>query len=219
VSARTRVKLCGMTSPAEIALAVEAGADAVGLILAASPRRLARERFAELVRAVPPFVDAVAVLADNDPADVAFARECGVTLQFSGTESSETCERAAAGNAYLKAYHFAENEAARVPGGGRAPAVADLDRYPNALWLFDSTVRGVLGGTGVPFDWVTVAPLARVRPIVVSGGLTPENVAACVRAVRPYAVDVRSGVETDGFNDDRKMRAFVRAVREIDAKA
>ncbi len=213
-SGRTRVKLCGMTSAADIALAVEAGADAVGLILAESSRRLERERFAELVRAVPPFVASVAVLADNDPTDVAFARECGVTLQFSGRESVDFCEAAAAGNLYLKTHHLAHDGAA-----SRVPEPAELDRYPHALWLFDSTVPGARGGTGISFRWENVVALARVRPIVVAGGLTPENVAACVRAVRPYAVDVRSGVESDGRKDPEKMRAFVRAVRESDAQA
>ncbi len=204
-----------MTSATEIALAVAAGADAIGLILAESPRRLSRKHFAELVDAVPPFVDAVAVLADNDPADVAWARACGATLQFSGHESAESCERAGAGKTYLKAHHITAPESEP----GRVPAPGDFERYPHALWLFDSTVLGALGGTGTTFDWSAVAPLARVRPIVVSGGLTPQNVGACVRAVRPYAVDVRSGVESGGRKDWEKMLAFVRAVRETDAKA
>ncbi|GAC1308807.1 MAG: phosphoribosylanthranilate isomerase [Vulcanimicrobiaceae bacterium] len=216
---RTRVKLCGMTDAREIEVAVEAGADAIGLILAASPRRLERSRFAALVRLVPPFVTSVAVLADNAPDDAAFALACGATLQFSGHETPETCERAAKGARYLKAYHVPVDPAAAAPQPSSAPAPEELDRYPGALWLFDSTVRGALGGTGVTFDWPSVAPLARVRPVVVSGGLTAQNVAACVRAVRPYAVDVRSGVETGDRKDHEKMRAFVRAVREIDAEA
>ena len=216
---RTRVKLCGMTSEREIAWAVDAGADAIGLILAASPRRLERARFEELVRAVPPFVSAVAVLADNVPEDAAFAVACGATLQFSGHETPDTCERATARAPYLKAYHVPIDPDVAPVRPSSAPAPEELDRYPNALWLFDSTVRGVLGGTGVSFDWPSVAPLARVRPIVVSGGLTVENVASCVRTVRPYAVDVRSGVETGGRKDEKKMHAFVRAVREIDAEA
>jgi len=217
VNARTRVKLCGMTSAEEIALAVDAGADAVGLILAASARRLDRTRFEALVRAVPPFVAAVAVLADNAPDDVAFARSCGAMLQFSGHESPERCEAAAGGARYLKAYHVPVAAGAVAHASGAT--LADLDDYPHALWLFDSSAPGKLGGTGVAFDWRSVAALARSRAIVVSGGLGPANVAACVRTVRPYAVDVRSGVETGGRKDEKKMRAFVRAVRETDAEA
>jgi phosphoribosylanthranilate isomerase len=85
--------------------------------------------------------------------------------------------------------------------------------------MFDSTVRGKLGGTGIAFDWERIVTIARARRVIVSGGLTPENVAACVRTVRPYAVDVRSGVESGGRKDISKMRAFVRAVREADEQA
>jgi phosphoribosylanthranilate isomerase len=83
--------------------------------------------------------------------------------------------------------------------------------------MFDSSVAGSFGGTGRAFDWSLVAALARERPLVMSGGLTPANVGACIRAVRPYAVDVRSGIETDGRKDPDKMRDFVRAVREADS--
>lgn len=93
------------------------------------------------------------------------------------------------------------------------------DRFSPSLVLFDTRVAGKYGGTGLTFDWTNIAKLARWRPVMVAGGLTPENVAECVRRVRPFGVDVRSGIETDGQKDVAKMRAFVRAVRETDAAA
>ncbi len=93
------------------------------------------------------------------------------------------------------------------------------ERYAPSLVLFDTRVAGRYGGTGLTFDWTNIAELARWRPVMVAGGLTPENVALCVRRVRPFGVDVRSGIETDGRKDVEKMRAFVRAVRETDAAA
>ena len=213
--ARTRVKMCGMTSPDDIALAVAAGADAVGIILAESARQIPLgERLAELVRAIPPFVDGVAVLANQGPREAAAAYAHGLRLQFSGSEMPETCELASPSpRAYVKAFHL------RADTAYEAADFEELEQYVRALWMFDSTVDGKLGGTGVPFAWDVVAGIARNRPIVMSGGLTAENVAACIRTVRPYAVDVRSGVETDGRKDIEKMRAFVRAVRETDAEA
>ena len=213
--ARTRIKFCGIVSLDDLDEAVAAGADAVGFIRAASPRQVDRATLERLAAAVPPFVDALAVFADSDEADVAHARALGLTLQFSGRESAADCERASEGRTYVKAFHVAVDGA---PAAG-VPDEPTQDAYARALWMFDSTVRGKLGGTGVAFAWERVVAVARERRTIVSGGLTPENVAACVRTVRPYAVDVRSGVETGGRKDTGKMRAFVRAVREADEQA
>jgi len=207
---RTRVKMCGMTSAEDVALAIEAGVDAVGIILAPSPRRVERSSLPKIVRAVPPMVDAVAVLVDPTDNEAYTARDLGCTLQFSGNESASRCEWLSRGRPYIKAFHVDES----VPDAGAAQG----GEYQNALWMFDTRVDNRYGGTGVPFAWEIVVGFARVRPIIVSGGLTPENVAACVRRVRPFAVDVRSGVETNGVKDLEKMRAFVRAVRNADAQ-
>jgi len=211
----TRIKLCGIATVADLDAALDAGADAVGFIRATSPRQVDRATLASLAAALPPFVDGVAVFADSDPDDVAHARALGLTLQFSGHESAATCEVASDGRAYVKAFHVAV-DASNEPS---PRAEVDRDAYARALWMFDSTVRGKLGGTGIAFDWERIVTIARVRRVIVSGGLTPENVAACVRTVRPYAVDVRSGVESGGRKDISKMRAFVRAVREADEQA
>ncbi len=205
---RTRVKMCGMTSVRDIELAVEAGADAVGIILAESPRRVERTELAKLHRAIPPMVEAVAVLVDPSDADAFAPRNLGFTLQFSGNESAKTCEWISRGRPYIKAFHVDESFPDRATAAG--------SEFANALWMFDTRVDGRYGGTGVAFSWDIVVPTARVRPIVMSGGLTAENVGACVRRVHPYAVDVRSGVETNGAKDFEKMRAFVRAVRAAD---
>ncbi len=208
---RTRIKFCGLTSEAEIALAVEAGADAVGVIVAPSPRRVTLEALPSLAAAVPAFVTKVGVVVGPSEAEAAALRALGFMLQFSGDESAELCERLCAGAAYLKAFHVHPEESALVAD------LACLREYRRAVWMFDSRLDARYGGTGVPFVWHVVEAAAAQRPIVVSGGLTPENVGACVRAVRPHAVDVRSGIETAGRKDPAKMLAFVRAVHEADA--
>jgi phosphoribosylanthranilate isomerase len=207
---RTRIKFCGLTSEAEIALAVEAGADAVGIIVAPSSRQVALDRLPALASAVPAFVSKVGVLVNAAESVADVLRSLGFTLQFSGDESPAECERLAGGSAYLKAFHV-------DPGAAGNVELESRRAYVNAMWMFDSRVDARYGGTGVPFLWQTVGAAAARRPIVVSGGLTPENVAQCVRDVRPHAVDVRSGIETADRKDAQKMFAFVRAVREADS--
>ncbi len=210
MSARTRVKICGCTSVADVEAAVDAGADAIGVIFAESPRRVTLDEARAIVRAVPAFVTAVGVMVNPEPAFVAGVLALGCVPQFSGDESPEFCA-AVAGGRYLKALHF-ERYLVHTP----AHAEAAADRYPDADLLFDSRGAGLYGGTGHTFSWPLVEGVARRRRVVMSGGLTPENVATCVRSVRPFGVDVRSGVETHGVKDHGKMRAFVRAVREVD---
>jgi phosphoribosylanthranilate isomerase len=207
---RTRIKFCGLTTAREIALAVEAGADAVGIIVAPSSRQVGLDRLPELAAAVPAFVSKIGVLVNQDESVTSTLRALGFTLQFSGDESPAECERLAGGSTYLKAFHVDPRAEGSVEAEWRRA-------YVNAMWMFDSRVDARYGGTGVPFLWHTVAATAARRPIVVSGGLTPENVAACVRAIRPHAVDVRSGIETANRKDAEKMFAFVRAVREADS--
>jgi len=202
-----------MTSAGDIALATEAGADAVGIILAESPRRVPLEEVEELALAIPPFITKVGVVVRPGAAETARLRALGFTLQFSGDEAAELCENASGGLPYLKAFHIPRHSE-HAPGDFGA-----LGDYEHALWMFDTSIDGKAGGTGVTFAWGSVEPLAKLRPIVIAGGLTPENVGDCVRAVRPYAVDVRSGIETAGKKDPQKMRAFVRAVKEADASA
>ena len=162
---------------------------------------------------MPPFVAVVAVFVSPTRAEVDAMRAAGCVPQFSGHEDAAFCEDAGAGR-YVKALHV-ERTAERLPDDLSALAAA----FPSADILFDTKSGALYGGTGIAFAWKIVEPLARQRRVIVSGGLGPDNVAACVAAVRPFAVDVRSGVETGGKKDQAKMRAFVRAVRETDEQA
>jgi phosphoribosylanthranilate isomerase len=202
--------MCGLTCAADVALACDAGADAVGVIVADSPRRVALERIAEIAYAVPPFMAKIGVVADPQPEEVAELRRHGFLLQFSGNESAEACEELSRGAGYVKTFH--------IDGDSGRADLAQLESYRHATPMFDTRVAGKAGGTGVPFPWRIVESVAKRRPVVVSGGLTAANVGACVRSLRPYAVDVRSGIETGGRKDVVKMRDFVRAVREADAE-
>ncbi len=211
---RTRVKFCGITSARDARAAVECGADAIGVIFApASPRYVSAETAGEIARAVPPFIALVGVFVDPAPETVREAAGAGYVPQYSGDEPAGLCEAAAPGP-YVKAFHA---DAGGAVDAARFTAVAD--GYARATWLFDTAADGKHGGTGRTFDWSSAREIARARPIVIGGGLTPGNVGDCVRRVRPFAVDVRSGIETSGVKDDDKMRAFVRAVKEADEQA
>jgi phosphoribosylanthranilate isomerase len=193
-----------MTSAADVALAVDAGADAVGVIVAESSRRVSLDRLAAIAAAIPPYVSRVGVLADQGESEAAPLRALGFTLQFSGEETPEQCAALAAGLPYLKVFHLDPS----VPN----VEVERYAAYENAVWMFDTHVAGNRGGTGRAFDWSALEAIASAHRIVVSGGLRAENVGACVALVRPFAVDVRSGIETDGAKDPVKMAAFVRSV-------
>jgi phosphoribosylanthranilate isomerase len=213
---RTRIKFCGCTSARDAEAAVELGVDAVGVIFAAaSPRRASPAAALQIARVVPAFTTLVGVFVEPAAAQVGEALAAGYVAQFSGNESARDCEAMTAG-AYIKVFHVA-------PGGDATLDPVEFERraasYARATWMFDTDVAGKPGGTGRTFDWELARAAARRRPLIVSGGLTPDNVGACVRTLRPYGVDVRSGIETDGVKDLDKMRAFVRAVKEADEQA
>jgi len=206
---RTRIKICGLTREADVDAAVEAGADAVGFVLwAASPRHVSAARAAELARRLPPFVTPV-LLFVNAGADELAAGLGAVPhalAQFHGDETPEQC--LAAGRAYLRAARMAEGfdllDFARRFAAARA-------------LLLDAHVEGY-GGAGRVFDWSRVPPGVPC-PVVLSGGLNPANVTDGVLRVRPFAVDVSSGVESaKGIKDAWLMRRFCDAVREADAR-
>ena len=204
---RTRVKICGTTRPADARAAAEAGADAIGLVFyPPSPRFLSVERAVEIRDALPPFVQTVALFVNPDAAQVAqvIGRVKPGMLQFHGEETPEFC--AQFGVPFIKA--------CRVRQG------IDLLEYLRpfaraSAWLLDSFVPQY-GGAGESFDWALV-PAERSRPLILSGGLDPGNVARAVRTVRPWGVDVASGVESaKGLKDAAKMAAFVAEVRNAD---
>ncbi len=214
MSARTRIKICGLTREADVAAAVEAGADAIGLNLyAKSPRYVGLERAVQLAREMPPFVAPVLLFVNATPAaiDAACKALPQALLQFHGDETPAECD--AAMRAYLRAVRM-------------QPGVDLLDcmhRFPNAAaLLLDADVEGY-GGGGKRFDWSLIppdSPHVTRTPLVLSGGLSPVNVIDGVLAVRPYAVDVSSGVEAGekGIKDAALIRRFCEAVREADAR-
>ena len=204
---RTRVKICGITRPADARAAAEAGADAIGLVFyPASPRYLSTERAVEIRDALPPFVQTVALFVNADAAQVSqvLGRVKPALLQFHGDETPEFC--AQFGAPFVKA--------CRIRPG--TDSLAYLQRYSRAAaWLVDSFVPEY-GGAGEPFDWALV-PRAPSRPLILSGGLNAGNVAAAVRTVHPWGVDVSTGVESaKGVKDTAKMAAFVAEVRNAD---
>jgi phosphoribosylanthranilate isomerase len=205
---RTRIKICGLTRADDVEAAVEAGADAIGFVLyPKSTRFVGAERAAELARRLPPFVTPVLLFVNAGAGEIAqaLARLPQALLQFHGDETADECD--AAGRAYLRAV--------------RMRAGVDLldcaRRFPRALGLLlDAHVEGY-GGAGRAFDWSLIPPGVGV-PVVLSGGLSPANVTDGVRRVRPWAVDVSSGVESaPGIKDAALMRRFCQAVRDADA--
>ena len=209
---RTRIKICGLTREADVDAAVQAGADAIGLVLyAASPRAVSVERAGELARRLPPFVTPVLLFVNADTAliDATVRAVPQALLQFHGDETPAQCAawHQATGRPWLRA--------ARM-----APGIALLDfaaAHAGASGLLlDAHIEGY-GGGGKVFDW-SLIPRNVPGPVVLSGGLNPANVIDGIRHVRPWAVDVSSGVEiAKGLKDARLMQQFCDAVREADA--
>ncbi len=208
---RTRVKFCGCTSPEDAAVASALGVDAIGMIFAPSPREVGVEDARAIARRLAPFVTPVGVFVDPTADQVARVRDAvpGVVVQLSGEESPEFVD--ALGGATIKAIHI-------DPSGEPLAAIRErVAAYPHSLLLFDTRDNSLAGGTGRPFIWTAIEAIAQERPVLIAGGLTVQNVGACIRAVRPYAVDVRSGIETNGAKDATKMMAFISAVHGADA--
>ncbi|MGH8765572.1 MAG: phosphoribosylanthranilate isomerase [Burkholderiales bacterium] len=204
---RTRIKICGMTRAEDVRAAAQAGADAIGLVFyPQSPRFLQLDLAKRLRDEVPPFVASVALFVNPSAQQVrAVMQEVGPSmLQFHGEETPEFCSQF--GLPYVKACRVREG--------------VDLLKYLQpfsaaAGWLLDSHVAEY-GGVGESFDW-SLVPAEHARPLVLSGGLTRENVREAVRRVRPWAVDVSSGVESSkGIKDAAKVAAFIAEVRNAD---
>ena len=200
------MKICGITRTADAAAAARAGADAIGLVFyPPSPRYLSVERAREIRDALPPFVQTVALFVNADAAQVSqvIGRVHPAMLQFHGDEGAEFC--AQFGLPYVKA--------CRVKEG--VSALEYLRPFSGAAaWLFDSHVPEY-GGVGESFDWSLVP--ATEKPVILSGGLSQANVAAAMHRVRPWGVDVSSGVESaKGIKDAAKITAFIAEVRNAD---
>jgi len=206
---RTRVKICGITRAEDAIMAARAGADAIGLVFyPPSPRAVDASRAVDIVRALPPFVAAVGLFVDPAAEEVErVLRSLRLDLlQFHGDEAPQFCARF--GVPYIKAIRVRPEtdllEYARLHGNARG-------------LLLDAYVSGTHGGTGTQFDW-SLVPTDIGLPVVLSGGLTPANVGEGVRRVRPWGVDVSSGVEAGkGIKDPSRVREFIMGVRNADA--
>ncbi len=198
-----RVKICGVADVASALVASEAGADAIGLIFAPSRRQVTPQRAREITAALPPFISKVGVFVDEDHHRIEdLATACGLqAVQLHGAESPEFCE----------GFRVPVIKAIRVKD---ASSLAGLSDYQVSAFLLDTYDASALGGTGRAFDWSLGARAAQTHRVILSGGLTPENVMSALTRVHPYGVDVSSGVETDGTKDHGKIRTFVQRVRE-----
>ena len=209
MSARTRIKICGVSRPEDVTAAVDAGADAVGFVFhPGSARQVTVDRAVKLARSLPPYVTPVGLFVNAEPATIAAAVAAipALVLQFHGDETPAQC--AAAGRPYLRA--------ARM-----APGFDLLDfarRFGEAQGLLLDAHVEAFGGSGKVFDW-SLVPRGVPHRLVLSGGLHAGNVGSGIREIRPWAVDVSSGVESSrGVKDAAAIRAFCDAVREADLR-
>ncbi len=200
-----RSKICGITRIEDARAAAAAGADAIGLVFyAPSPRAVSVERAREIVAALPPFVTTVGLFVNAAREEVEAVLQSVPLdlLQFHGDESAADCR--GFGRPWMKALRVRSGE----------DVLARCSEYPDAAGiLLDTYVAGVPGGTGERFDW-SLVPLDAPLPLILAGGLDPDNVAEAIARVRPHAVDVSGGVEASrGIKDHGKVEAFLRAVR------
>ncbi len=192
--------MCGITNSEDAQAAIESGADALGFVFAKSPRRVTKEQARDIIKNLPPFVSFVGVFVDER---VEVIREIGDfchigTVQLHGNEHP-SCLNHLEGYKIIKAFRVKE-ESDLTPLG---------DYQPHAF-LLDSYVKDVMGGTGVPFKWDIARAAHKYGAVILSGGLTPENIREAIRVVKPYAVDVSSGVESSpGKKDKLLMKRFI----------
>jgi len=209
--ARTRIKICGITDLSDALAAIDAGADALGFILVPkTPRYMTRAQFQPILRALPPFVQTVAV-AMRCEQELELVRSSFNTIQYYEGGGSRGVDGSLR---FVRAFRVRD-----------ASSLKEIETYcaqfmPDAIHL-DTYHKEKLGGSGEAFNW-ELAIEAKQRftlPIVLAGGLTPENVEEAILRVRPYAVDVSSGVESEpGRKDHAKLRAFIQAVKRADAR-
>jgi phosphoribosylanthranilate isomerase len=206
-----RVKICGITCAQDAEAAARAGADALGFVFhPPSSRYVGPEKAADIISALPPFILTVGVFVNLDKEEVErIAARSGIhVIQLHGSEPPQECQGFS--RPVIKAFRVSPQE-----------PFPNLLEYPVAGWLVDSGSPGNWGGTGIPFDWASLngclngSPEMVRRRLVVAGGLTPENVVQAVRILKPYGVDVSSGVESEpGKKSEEKIKEFMHAVRK-----
>lgn len=204
----TAIKICGITREEDALAAARLGANAIGLVFyARSPRHVTPARAAKILHVLPPFVMSVGLFVDAAPDEVRQTLDLARVdlLQFHGGESPQFCRQ----------FYVPYIKVVRVRPGVDLLQYAG-DYHDAKALLLDAYVEGTHGGTGATFDWALI-PKNLPLPLVLSGGLTPDNVASAIQAVRPWAVDVSSGVESSkGIKSDEKIAAFVTGVRNAD---
>ena len=206
----TRIKICGITNLADAQVAIEAGADALGFnFYEKSPRRVSLKDSSEISRRLAPFIMRAGVFV-NTPVELVLRAigDCGLTLlQFHGDETPEFCTQF--GLMSMKAFRIRD-----------AGSLKQLPEFQTDAWLLDAFSPEARGGTGEKFNWDLAVEAQKFgKPIFLAGGLTPENVADAVKKVRPFGVDVASGVESSpGKKNHAKVRAFIAAVRNADGE-
>ena len=201
-----RVKICGVTSVRDAETALTAGADAIGLVFAPSPRRVTLAAAERIARAVGPWITTVGVFVNEELLNVIrVASTCRLSaIQPHGDESVEYVRRLSP---------FKIIKAFRVGAGFEW---GEVRRYEAAAFLFDTKAGGKRGGTGRTFDWSLLTKRKFLKPVILSGGLNPKNVRQAVKAVSPYGVDASSGVESSpGVKDAGLVREFIRNAKQI----
>ena len=195
-----RVKICGITNNEDAQAAVEYGADALGFVFAKSPRQVTKEQTRDIIRNLPPFVTTVGVFVDEKVDKIKEICDFGGihTVQLHGNEQPSYLKELE-GYTLIKAFRVKEEDDLKY-----------LANYKPHAFLLDSFVKGVMGGTGIPFKWEVARQAHKYGNIILSGGLTPENVKDAIQIVKPYAVDVSSGVESSpGKKDKSLMKRFI----------
>ena len=197
---QVKVKVCGMTSLKDALVAVEGGADAVGFIFyKKSPRSVTMKTVREIVLELPPFVDTVGVFVDETAEQInKIADYCNLDIiQLHGDESPTYCKKIR--RKVIKAFRIKDMQ-----------SVKKISNFQVSGFLLDTFSEKLHGGTGKVFDWNLALPAKKFGPVIMAGGLTPNNVQQAVRQIRPYGVDVCSGVESEpGIKDHKKVRAFL----------
>ncbi|WP_027714669.1 phosphoribosylanthranilate isomerase [Desulfuromonas sp. TF] len=201
-----KVKICGITNIDDAVHAADCGADALGFVFFdKSPRCISPEQARGIIAELPPFVTAVGLFVNEEPQRVReIAEFCALdALQLHGDETPQDC--------LLPPHRVVK--ALRVKDASSLVPLAD---YAVSALLLDAWVSGIYGGTGHVFNWELAARAAETRRIILAGGLNPDNVAEAVRSVRPYGVDVSSGVEAfPGRKDPKKVEAFIRNAKAV----
>lgn len=201
-----RVKICGITNLEDARAAIGAGADALGFVFhEKSPRNVSPQKAAAIISKLPPFVQTVGLFVDADPERINWVADfCGLDLiQLHGEEDPDDC--AEIRRRVVKAFRIKD-----------ASSLTKLGKYHVSAYLLDAWSADAAGGTGKTFDWGLLRDIGADRPIILAGGLNPDNVRQAVEEVRPYAVDVSSGVESSpGKKDAEKIMKFIRHAKGL----